>query len=170
MIQKIKEILNKPVEDVIKDSELSVHLMKLYSLLYLSGKSPRFCEKSQRAYYSQLKKNGMDMAVNYNEVKSRTLIPTKNIDRNIYNPRLMKHINFIYLTDKEAVTGLAVGALSVRDFKKLPKAWILGKKKFGKNHDSKRKIEICLREYDNYLKSLETDEVEKTEEDSNEVK
>jgi hypothetical protein len=75
MVSKVKEILNNDVEVVIASPQLSLSLLRCYSILFLDGGKPRVCAVSQRSYYSKLKLKGMARAELIDKAKNRTCKP-----------------------------------------------------------------------------------------------
>lgn len=96
-------------------SPLSLKLLKLYSILYLGGKAPKTCAKAQRQYYQQLITDGEMKAKNY---KERTCVP--NWKGLMYSPKMGGHLSPEYITDEQANHALAIGALTEKNFTKLP--------------------------------------------------
>lgn len=117
MVEEIREILSKDVEEVI-GSSLSLKLLSCYSELYLNGAQPKTCSESQRQYYQQLSKNGIKMAEIAEEKKSRVCKPAWNGVR--YLPQMARHYNSELITDDEAKTLLKKKVLVESDFEVLP--------------------------------------------------
>jgi hypothetical protein len=117
MIDDVKEILSKSVEDVI-NSALSSKLLKCYSQLYKNGNLVHGCKSSQRNYYHQLTKNGIEMAEKYESSKLRTCKPAWNGLK--YLPPMAKHYNSKLITDEQAKDLLQKGFLKETDFEILP--------------------------------------------------
>ena len=117
MIEKVKQILAIPFDDLQNDKRVLLFL-RIYSTLYLNGKSPGTCGKCQRDFYIQLQKNGIKMAINYEEIKNRTCEP--NWDGLKYIHVTARDWNDKNLTDKDAVYLLEKGYLKESDFKILP--------------------------------------------------
>jgi len=117
VIEKIKEILSKDVEEVIASS-LSLDLLKIYSSLYLNGAQPKTCSKIQRVYYNELKLTGLKRAANYT-VMERTCKPKWSGLRFIWGD----HYSDETLTDEQAIKLLKNKGLQERDFEILPKGY-----------------------------------------------
>jgi hypothetical protein len=120
MVEDVGKILRTDIREVVA-SPLSVLLLKCYSVLYLNGGQPRFCEASQRKYYNQLKVDGMERAKLLEAVKSRTCEPAWNGLK--YYPATGEHINNEWITDEQAIKYLKLGLLKERDFITLPKLY-----------------------------------------------
>lgn len=118
MIEKVKEIIDKELKDVLLDGSLSMQLLRCYSVLYLNGAAPRGCSQSQKKYYYQIKKSGMEKAAEYNKKKESINVPNWNGIK--YSRILNGHISSENLTDERALELLKNGALKNKDFKKLP--------------------------------------------------
>ena len=56
----LNEILERRVDEILKDSTLLIPMLKYYSILYLCGGTPRTCASSHRQYYIKLKQDGME--------------------------------------------------------------------------------------------------------------
>jgi len=121
----VRESFNKLIKlDIaqIVSSELCLELLKCYSILYLGGIAPSFCEICIRGYFTELKKTGEMRIINYEKIKSRTLIP--NWCGLKYIPAESDHFNSEMLTDETAGILLFKGSLQESDFKKLPDSYI----------------------------------------------
>ena len=121
MIAELKELLNKDIRDIISSPD-SLKLLKFYSILYLSGAQPRTCEKSQREYYSQLQKDGIMKAEQYEEINARTCKPKWNGLKFI--PSQGRHFSDKFITDIQATDLLQKGILKESDFIELPKLYV----------------------------------------------
>jgi len=117
LVDEVKEILSKDVEDVIASS-LSLSLLKVYSILYLYGKQPNWCEKCLTDYYNKLKKDGMERAKKLDEKIVK--IKKGAIKGLTYYPDLRKHISGENITDSDAKFLLKKGWLKETDFEVLP--------------------------------------------------
>jgi hypothetical protein len=120
MIEDIKEVLNKSFEEVAASS-LVLKLLSVYSKLYLNGGQPAHCSACMRDYYSQLKKNGMELAQLYLEAKNRTCKPKAN--GIVYIASTARHWNSELITDKDAIYLLEGKHMKPSDFEILPEAW-----------------------------------------------
>jgi hypothetical protein len=116
MIEKVKELLSKDIEEIIS-SPLSLDLLQVYSQLYLCGKSPDSCAKSQRKYFEQLKINGMEKAKNI----KRTCKPAWT--GNMYISKEARHFNDVFITDEEAIAVLKRKHISEDMFLVLPEGY-----------------------------------------------
>ena len=123
MINKsdIEEVLQKEVKEVISSS-LSLKLLKIYSILYLGGAQPRWCERSQTNYYNQIALNGYQKLNEMKEILERTCELKKDIM--IYVSSLAMHITSANITDGIACEGLTKGFLKESQFIKLPDCWV----------------------------------------------
>lgn len=117
MIEKLKELLSKDIEEIIS-TPLSLDLLKVYSTLYLYGEKPNTCAKSQRSYYNQLKINGMDKA---KQNTQRTCKP--NWKGNLYIPKEARHFNDLHITDEEAIRIIERKHISEDKFSILPEGF-----------------------------------------------
>lgn len=120
MINKVKEVLSKSFEEV-SASSLVLTLLECYSKLYLNGGQPGACSKCHRDYYIELKKTGMEKAINFEEVKTRTCKPAWNGLK--YINATARHWNNELLTDKDAIGLLEKKFLFESDFEILPVNW-----------------------------------------------
>lgn len=118
MIEKVKKVINSTFEEV-NSSSLVLDLLDCYSKLYANGAQLGGCSLCLRDYYSQLKKNGIEMAEKYEEVQKRTCVP--NWLGNKYIREAARHYNNENITDEEALMLLNIGALAEGDFKVMPK-------------------------------------------------
>jgi len=117
MIEKVKELLSKDIEEIIS-SPLSLDLLKVYSILYLCGAKPNTCARSQRKYYNQLKKDGMKKAET--NIK-RTCKPKWR--GNMYISKEARHFNDLFITDEEAITLLKRKHITEDMFSVLPEGY-----------------------------------------------
>lgn len=118
MIHRVHEIINTDLKEIL-GTEKSLQLLKIYSALYLGGGQPRFCSASQTKYYNELKANGMEKAIIFEEVKNRTLIPNWNGLLYTANQAYSSE----YMTDKQACKLLDAGTIKEKMFVKLPDGW-----------------------------------------------
>jgi len=56
----LNEILERRVDEILKDSTLLIPMLKYYSTLYLCGGTPRTCASSHRQYYIKLQQDGLE--------------------------------------------------------------------------------------------------------------
>lgn len=117
MIDKVNQILSTGVEVLIAENPLL--LLRVYSQLYLCGEQPRACARSQRLYYLQIQKNGIEMATKYEQAKNRTCIP--NWKGSKFITATQKHWLADLITDDDAKYLLEKGYLTEKAFTKLPK-------------------------------------------------
>lgn len=120
MIEKLKKVINTPFEEVVASS-LVLDLLDCYSKLYLNGGNPGGCTQCHRTYYNELKKDGMERALNYEEIKNRTCKPAWNGLK--YISATARHWNDKLITDKDAVYLLENKHVTEKDFEILPKEW-----------------------------------------------
>ena len=147
MVKDVELILSKDVGEVIA-SPLSLKLLRCYSTLYLGGKAPRTCSNSQRKYYQQLKKNGIEMAKKLTKAEARTCTPAwKGLK---YIPKAARHYSSNTLTDEEARALLDKGFLKESDFNKLPD----DKKEDGEDYTQEE--QACIKEFIGYIKEGKT--------------
>lgn len=116
MIEQIKTILSKPVEEVI-NSPLSLVLLKCYSVLYLNGGQPRACAVSQRGYYAQIARDGLQKA---EIMENKTC---RLVDGIHWVRALADHFSNANITDEVALKCLAEGWLLERHFITLPEGY-----------------------------------------------
>jgi hypothetical protein len=120
MINSVKEVLAKSFEEV-SASSLVLKLLDCYSKLYINGSQPGICGLCLRNYYTELKKNGMELAKIYEEVKNRTCKPAWNGLK--YIPSTARHWNNELITDKDAMYLLEKGFVKENEFEILPSEW-----------------------------------------------
>jgi hypothetical protein len=117
----IKLIINKLIgtkfEDIL-NSDLSLELMYVWSVLFNNGLQPSWCARCMRNYYNEIQKKGLQMVDYYEEVQARTCVPKWNGLKYIH--RAGRHYNNAYITDKQAIELLNLGFLSESDFEVLP--------------------------------------------------
>jgi len=121
MIDEINEILRNDVEVVIKSPQLSLSLLKCYSLLYIGGKAPGTCARSQRNYYRQLLKDGIMKAELAEKIKARTCKPAW--EGVIYPRKACKHYSDALIHDEDAIDALKKGYLTESQFLVLPEGY-----------------------------------------------
>src|SRR4030042_3373944 len=117
LIKDLEEVLSKTVEEVIA-SPLSIKLLNLYSMLYLNGEQPRWCESCQRDYYNQLKREGHLKIELMEEIQKRTCKPAWNGLKYIH--KAGRHYNNELITDTQAIDLLERGFLNESDFIEMP--------------------------------------------------
>lgn len=148
MIDSVKKILSQGVADIIAKDPLL--LLKTYSKLYLCGGQPRVCARSQRLYYLQIQKNGLEMAEKYEKAKSRTCIPAWSGLKFI--TATQKHWIADLLTDDEAVYLLEKKYISEKSFTKLPDSYKIDV--VNENQDETTQSELdCIAEFKTLLNS-----------------
>lgn len=118
MIEQVRTILNNEVGVVLKSPDLLLLMLRTYSAIYLNGEAPRACEKCQRGYYEQLKKDGMERAALTEKIKNRTCVPGWVGRR--YVTRIAEFLIPEFMHDEKAIEMLKIGALKESDFKVLP--------------------------------------------------
>ena len=119
MIDQINEILNYEVEAVLKDGRLSLNLLRIYSVIYMGGAPCRACSQSQRAYYAELKKSGLQKASIMVNRTCELQPDALHYVRGLGN----KHVSNHNITDEEAIICLKNGWLKERHFVKLPSGY-----------------------------------------------
>ena len=127
MLSEVKEILTNDVEVVIKSPQLSLSLLRCYSVLYIQGKSPRVCARSQRNYYRQLQKDGIMKAELAEKVKNRTCVPAWNGLK--YIRKACAHFSDATIHDEQAIDAIKKGYLLESDFEVLPEGYKKRKKR-----------------------------------------
>lgn len=118
MVAEVVKLLNSDIQEIITSPELSLSLLRCYSVMYINGASPRACEASQRMYFDKLKVDGMARAELMEKVKVRTCQPAWVGLK--YSPIVMRHILPELLYDEIAIDYLKSGALKESDFDVLP--------------------------------------------------
>ena len=118
MLDKINILIATPFNVIRASGELSIMLMRVYSTLYLGGKSPNFCESCQRKYHEEIVKTGIMTNELYEAVKIRTCKPKRG--GIVYHSLLNDHINFDLLTDIRAIELINKGILKESDFETMP--------------------------------------------------
>jgi hypothetical protein len=121
MRKQLDILIATPFNIIRSSGELSIMLMRVYSTLYLGGKSPNFCESCQRKYHEEIVKTGIMTNELYEAVKTRTCKPRRG--GIVYHSLLNDHINFDLLTDARAIELLKKGILKENDFEVMP--WIV---------------------------------------------
>ena len=119
MLATVEKILSMEVEAVIS-SPASLDLLKCYSKLYLGGASPRTCAVSQRTYYDELKKTGINRAKRYEMAQIRTCEPKHK------GTIMVRGYGFVIcsqMTDEVALYLLNNKLLNESDFIKLPETY-----------------------------------------------
>jgi len=129
MRENVKKILLHEIQEIIKSPELSMLLLSTYSKLYLNGGQPRSCERSQREYFNEIKKTGMEKAG-----KKKTCVAKWN--GNKYVASMASHLNSGNITDDQAIKALVGGHLKESDFLELPEDY---KKKPAKKKTKSKK-------------------------------
>ena len=113
------------------------------------------CARSQRLYYLQIQKNGLEMAEKYEKAKSRTCIPAWSGLKFI--TATQKHWIADLLTDDEAVYLLEKKYISEKSFTKLPdnyKSDIVINDVVNENQDETTQSELdCIAEFKTLLNS-----------------
>lgn len=120
-VEIVKYILSKSVEDIMASPDC-LKLIRCYSVLYENNQRVGTCVVSQRKYYNQLKKNGLQMAQNYDVIKTRTNQP--NWVGIIAVSATNKHYNSETISDEEATNLLNNKYLEERYFKVLPQPYL----------------------------------------------
>lgn len=115
MLERVNNILSKDIEKIIS-SELSLELLQVYSILFLSGGQPKTCSNSQRKYYQELSISGIKLAKKMD--KKRTCKPKWKGLR--YISKEHSHFNSETIDDETAIKLLKRKSLSKDDFIKLP--------------------------------------------------
>lgn len=118
MVDKVNKIKSIPFDE-LKGSPDVMLLLSVYSSLFLKGSQPGSCERCMRQYYYDVVTKGVEMAINYEKMKTRTLIPNwdgiKYIRGAFYDSSM--------INDEQAIDGLKNGFLSETHFKKLPEGY-----------------------------------------------
>jgi len=107
-------------EQTVNDPSLLLPFLKMYSFVFLDGKTPSACGKVQRTYWVDFfeRNNYLKLVDMINKAVNRTNVPAwKNIK---FFSKLGKHVNANLLTDEDAIKYLEAGYLSKEDFIKLP--------------------------------------------------
>ena len=121
MIDQVKILLDTDISVIIK-TDLSMSLIRCYSVLYNNGKQIKTCERFLHSYHSQLKKDGMSKAILLDKVKNRTCVPNWG-EGLIYSNKSMCHFSAELMHDELAISLLKCGARSEKDFDVLPEGY-----------------------------------------------
>lgn len=117
MLDRLDNIISINAQEVMKSPELYLELLKLYSILFLSGKQPSSCGKCAYNYYNELKKKGVER-IKFIEMNKCKLQPNK-----IFHVRVSKALisySDANMDDKTALRLLREGKLKESDFVVLP--------------------------------------------------
>ena len=117
MKEKVIKVISCTFEEV-NASSLVLDLLECYSKLYANGAQLGGCSLCLRDYYSQLVKNGIEMAEKYEDVQKRTCVPAWVGLK--YVPKAARHYSNEWITDKEAIYLLEIEALTEEDFEVMP--------------------------------------------------
>ncbi len=118
MIEKINAIKRVSFAELIKNGELTLFLLEIYSKLYVGGSEISTCEKSLKKYYEQIKINVMEKIEKYKEVEKRTCVP--NWSGNIFISATCRHWHSDLITDSDAIYLLKNKYLDEDYFKEIP--------------------------------------------------
>jgi hypothetical protein len=110
----VLEVLNVEFKGVVS-TPLSLKLLHCYSLLYLNGGQPKFCERSQRLYYNQLKIDGMKRAEKFDAGKERKYTPNWEGCKTVVATGQV--LNSATITDEQIAYYLSIGILKPKDLK-----------------------------------------------------
>jgi len=144
-VEKVKYLLSRNVEDIIASTD-SLDLIRCYSMLYLNGQQCRYCAASQKSYYNELVKTGLQKAKEMDEAKNRTCVP--NWGKGCTNNNGLKCIrqdgnafySSLYITDAQALSLLNRGLLSESDFDVLPEGYEKPLEKLPETPEPKKKV------------------------------
>lgn len=122
-----KELSERSFSEIKQDERLLLSFLKLYSICYLNGVAPNWCEKCQQEYFIQFKHdhrlNIINTKINhYMEVQNRTCKPAWNGLK--YIRQTAQHWNDKTLTDSEAIYLLENNFILENQFIVLPEEWI----------------------------------------------
>jgi len=118
-VERLNRVLSCEVEAVIKSPDLTMELLRLYSLFFAQSAQVGWCERCMRNYYNELKNNGMNQAQTHDEAKNRTLVLAQ-ARTGLTFWRGYGHIIWELLTDKLAIELLKKGIFSESMFSVLP--------------------------------------------------
>ena len=165
MVERVANILRYTIKEIV-GSPLVLEFLSIYSQLYLFGKDPGNCDICMRKYYQELIKNGMDKAIRFEQVKSRTLVPAWNGLK--YVPKAARHFSSVDMTDEEAINYLLSGQLRESDFEKLPEEYEAAFPKEDEKVEETEEVEETEQDEDQEETEQLTEEVEENE-DSDET-
>lgn len=118
MIKEVNQILSMDIGEIVS-SPMSLTLLKVYSILYLNGGQPHSCEKSQKEYYKRLQKDGLQKAIEMENLEKNIHKLNKKGLMYVGKP-FCKHFDLQKLTDQEAITLIEKGYLREDQFEVLP--------------------------------------------------
>jgi hypothetical protein len=70
--ERLESIISHPIDQVLKEPDLLVEMLRIYSLLYLEKKPCSTCTRLHRAYYIRLRKTGKETILNLSKMKTNT--------------------------------------------------------------------------------------------------
>ncbi len=120
MIEKINAIKRVGFAELIKNGELTLFLLEIYSKLYANGSQVSTCEKNLKKYYEQIKIDVMAKLEKYKDVEIRTCVP--NWSGNIFIAATCRHWNSDLITDADAIYLLKNKYLDESYFKIIPES------------------------------------------------
>jgi hypothetical protein len=136
-MEKEVEILLKHDFEYIKNSELCLSLLKIYSILYLKGGKPSStCVNCMRKYYNEIKKTGLMKAKKEAEKTYTNKCKIKGVK---YVRKAARHFDFSNLCDVDAQWLLDNDVLKESDFTTLPEQKQVKKKTVKKSKDEIQK-------------------------------
>lgn len=121
MINNVKIIKSNSFDTIKKDGNLTILLIKTYSILYNGGNNVRICERSMLKYYHEILKSGIMRAELKKEIENRICVPAFSGRKEIYTKKGIITINAEHLTDVKALELLKSKILTKDDFKTMPK-------------------------------------------------
>jgi hypothetical protein len=119
MRDKVNILIKSDINTILKDKELSLLLLKTYSVLYLSGKQPNFCEKCMHGYYIKIVNNGIKQ-IEFMESKTCKLKPGV-----FFVAKQGMHYSDANVNDEKAIQLLNLGYLKETHFETLPKNYLV---------------------------------------------
>ena len=119
-MDSIEKIKSWSFEDILKDAQMTMILLKTYSALYLNNLRPSTCQSCMRDYYSKISN------LSGNELKEKIKMSEKTHKakfKKFYSTTAHEHVHPDFLTDAKAISFLKHGILKESDFEKLPEGY-----------------------------------------------
>jgi hypothetical protein len=119
-MNEIEKIKSWSFEDIKKDAQMTMLLLKTYSKLYLNNRPPRSCESCMHNYYLEICRLTNEKLNTMVEKLKKTNVGKF---KKFYSTIAQAHVNSDYLSDKDAINYLKHGILKETDFVKLPEGY-----------------------------------------------
>ena len=116
----IEKIKAWSFDNIKKDAEMTMLLLKTYSILFLGNAAPRTCERCMLNYYNEIVSlNNENLKIMEDKLKKTNVATFKKF----YSTIAHEHINPDLLTDSKAILFLKHGILKEEQFSKLPEGY-----------------------------------------------